>query len=140
MAGRESSENSTSNVEPITCVIRPTPLPVACPGWELVLGAVVACMGECGGQRSDVGARRAERLRLSNVPSIIPCSKSSTFQRLDAAEHFHDLAGDLALPSAVVHATEVLDHFVGVFGGRFHSDHAGDLLADARVEEAFEEL
>ena len=35
---------------------------------------------------------------------------------------------------------ELLDHLVGVFGGRFHGHHPGDLLAHGRVEKALEQL
>ena len=49
------------------------------------------------------------------------------------------IAGDLVLPGAIVLPGERLDEIVGVLGGPSHRDHPRDLLADGRIEEAFEQ-
>ena len=61
-------------------------------------------------------------------------------QRLDATNNLHDFARDLRLACAVVCHRQLANDLVGVLGGRLHGDHAGDLLADRRVQEALEEL
>ncbi len=43
------------------------------------------------------------------------------------------------MPGAVVFLGNVSNHFIRIFGSGFHRHHAGDLLADSRIEEALKE-
>ena len=61
------------------------------------------------------------------------------FESTRGPDDVGQLARDLVLPGTIVLPRERLDEVVGVLGGPAHRDHAGDLLADGRVEEALEQ-
>src|SRR5882724_3707743 len=99
---------------------------------------------------STCGCLSLRNQRVTSLPICRACKCSRTkvvapwacirlLQCRRAADDFRNLLRDLRLPRPVVLARQLLDHVARVLGRGLHRDPACDLLADGRVEEAFEQ-